>query len=36
MVFLESDVEKVFKDSGSVNHVLRLSGKEVNRNFFRG
>ena len=36
VIFLEPDIADVFKDSGSVNHALRLfldlAGQEVERN----
>jgi hypothetical protein len=40
VIFLEPDIAEVFKDSGSVNHALRLlldlAGQEVMRNLSKG
>lgn len=40
VIFLEPDIAEVFKDSGSVNQVLRLlldlAGQEVKKNLTKG
>ena len=40
LIFLEPDIAEVFKDSGSVNQVLRLlvdlAGQEVKKNLTKG